>query len=95
VRKRRQEFILDASCALSLHTRASLGFQHLLALQIDKLQSFGPLGVRQIAGEIGVAEEATGIVAKGTDNDIGPKLRAILAHTPAVFNKATLFRSYL
>ncbi len=58
VRKRRQEFVLESSCPLRGHTRASLGVQHLFALLIGKLHGLDPLALRQVAGELGVADEA-------------------------------------
>ena len=95
MRKRRQEFVLESSCALRGHTRAALGVQHLFALLIGKLHGLDPLGLRQVAGELGVADELTGVVAKGGDRDIGPKRRAVLAQAPSGIDKAALFRGYL
>ena len=90
VRKRRQEFVLESSCPLRGHTRTALGIQHLFALLIGNLHGLDPLGLRQVAGELGVTEKVTGVVAKGSDRDIGPKRRAILAQTPTGIDEATL-----
>src|SRR6202035_5559484 len=82
-------------CALSAHTRIALGVQQLFALLINSLHGLDPLGLCQIAGELGIAEELTGFVAKGGDRDIGPKRRAVLAQTPSGIDKFTRFRRYL
>jgi hypothetical protein len=48
----------------------------------------------QIAGELGEAEELTGIVAKRSDRDIGPKRRAVFAKTPTGIDKFPLLRGH-
>ena len=95
VRERRQEFVLESGCALRGHARAALGVQHLFALLIGKLHGLDPLGLGQVAGELGVAEELAGVVAQRSDRDIGPKRRAILAQAPAGIDEAALFRGDL
>src|SRR4029077_12446948 len=92
VRKRREEFILESSGPLRGDTRASLGVQHFFALLIGKLNGLDPLGLRQVAGELGVAEEATAVAAKGRDGDMGPKRGAVLAQAPSGIDKSPLFR---
>ncbi len=94
MRQRREEFVLESSCPLRGHTRATLGLQHLVALLTDQLHGFDSLGVRQVAGQLGVADEATGVVAQGRDRDIGPKRRTVLAHAPPGIDKAALLGGY-
>ena len=62
---------------------------------VGKLDGLDPLGRGQIAGELGVAEQSAGVVAKGGDSDIGPKRRTVLAQAPAGIDKAALFRGHL
>src|SRR6201999_896143 len=76
-------------------TRASLGVQHLFTLLTGNLYGLDSLDLRQVASKLGVADEATGIVAKGGDRDVGPKCRSVLAHTPSGIDEAAFFPGYL
>ena len=85
------------SCKLAEDGRQELpdvhiGQQRLAELKHDCL--FSSLAIGEVSCDLGEPFEFAAGVTNGGEDDVRPKARAILAHTPAfVFNSSSLCRS--